>query len=108
MLRETGTITNPSTLVRDLDPLIERVVLRCRETDPDKRPASALQVAAALPGGNPPAAALAARETPSPEMVAAAGGNRRHEATARSGTSDINHRWNDRLSVHCGGLQAKL
>ena len=73
MLRETGTITNPSTLVRDLDPLIERVVLRCRETDPDKRPASALQVAATLPGGNPLAAALAARETPSPEMVAAAG-----------------------------------
>ena len=72
-LRETGTITNPSTLVRDLDPLIERVVVRCRETDPDKRPASALQVAAALPGGNPLAAALAARETPSPEMVAAAG-----------------------------------
>lgn len=72
-LRETGTITNPSTLVRDLDPLIERVILRCLETDPGKRPASALQVAAALPGGDPLAAALAAGETPSPEMVAAAG-----------------------------------
>lgn len=72
-LRESGTITNPSTLVRDLDPLIERVILRCLETDPDKRPASALQVAAALPGGDPLAAALAAGETPSPEMVAAAG-----------------------------------
>src|SRR6185503_3209942 len=36
------------------------------------RPASALQVAAALPGGDPIAAALAAGETPSPEMVAAA------------------------------------
>lgn len=72
-LRESGTITNPSTLVRDLDPLIERVILRCLETDPDNRPASALQVAAALPGGDPLAAALAAGETPSPQMVAAAG-----------------------------------
>lgn len=72
-LREEGTITNPSTLVRDLDPLIERVILRCLEKDPEKRPASALQVSAALPGGDPLAAALAAGETPSPEMVAAAG-----------------------------------
>ncbi len=72
-LREQGTITNPSTLVRDLDPLIERVILRCLENDPEKRPASALQVAAALPGGDPLAAALAAGETPSPEMVAASG-----------------------------------
>jgi serine/threonine-protein kinase len=72
-LRESGTITNPSTLVRDLDPLIERVILRCLEIEPEKRPASALQVAAALPGGDPLAAALAAGETPSPEMVAAAG-----------------------------------
>src|SRR5271168_5192660 len=71
--REQGTITNPSTLVRDLDPLIERVILRCLETDPAKRPVSALQVAAALPGGDPLAAALAAGETPSPEMVAASG-----------------------------------
>ena len=37
------------------------------------RPASALAVAAALPGGDPLAEALAAGETPSPEMVAAAG-----------------------------------
>jgi serine/threonine-protein kinase len=72
-LREHGTLTNPSALVRDLDPLIERVILRCLESDPAKRPASALQVAAALPGGDPLAAALAAGETPSPEMVAAAG-----------------------------------
>jgi serine/threonine-protein kinase len=71
--RESSAITNPSSYVRDLDPLIERVILRCLEAEPDKRPASALQVAAALPGGDPLAAALAAGETPSPEMVAAAG-----------------------------------
>jgi hypothetical protein len=71
--REEGTVTNPSTLVKDLDPLIERVILRCLEKDPAKRPSSALQVAAALPGGDPLAAALAAGETPSPEMVAASG-----------------------------------
>ena len=71
--RESGAITNPSTLVRDLDPLIERVILRCLELEPEKRPSTALQVAAALPGGDPLAAALAAGETPSPQMVAAAG-----------------------------------
>jgi len=59
--------------VRDLDPLVERVILRCLENEPDQRPASALPVAAALPGGDPLAAALAAGETPSPQMVAAAG-----------------------------------
>ena len=52
---------------------IERVILRCLEADPGARPASALTVSAALPGGDPLAAALAAGETPSPEMVAAAG-----------------------------------
>ena len=37
------------------------------------RPPNALAISAALPGGDPLAAALAAGETPSPEMVAAAG-----------------------------------
>ena len=64
--------TSPSSLVKDIDPLAERVIERCLEKEPEKRPASALQVAAALPGGDPLAAALAAGETPSPEMVAAA------------------------------------
>jgi Protein kinase domain len=71
--RESGTLTSPSALVKDLDPLLERVILRCLDKEPSKRPSTALQVAAALPGGDPLAAALAAGETPSPEMVAAAG-----------------------------------
>lgn len=62
-----------STLSNDLDPSVERVILRCLEPDPTARPTSALAVAAALPGGDPLAAALAAGETPSPEMVANAG-----------------------------------
>ena len=73
-LREKSAPTAPSALLKDIDPLVERIMLRCLEKNPAKRPTSALQVAAALPGGDPLAAALAAGETPSPEMVAASGG----------------------------------
>jgi serine/threonine-protein kinase len=65
---------DPSTILTDLDPAIERAILRCLDKDPANRPESALAVAAALPGGDPLAAALAAGEMPSPEIVAAAGG----------------------------------
>ncbi|MGO9123429.1 MAG: protein kinase domain-containing protein [Terriglobales bacterium] len=71
--QEESAITHPSSLVQDINPVVERVILRCLEKEPRSRPASALQVALALPGGDPLAAALAAGETPSPEMVAAAG-----------------------------------
>jgi serine/threonine-protein kinase len=71
--RSESAPSKPSTLVKDLDPAVERVILRCLEADPAKRMSSALSVAAALPGGDPLAAALAAGETPSPQMVAAAG-----------------------------------
>jgi serine/threonine-protein kinase len=70
--RSDTTPTTPTSLVQNLDPLIEKVINRCIQKDPEQRPASALQVAAALPGGDPLAAALAAGVTPSPEMVAAA------------------------------------
>jgi predicted Ser/Thr protein kinase len=70
--RSDTTPTTPTSIVKDLDPVIESVIDRCIQKDPARRPSSALQVAAALPGGDPIAAALAAGETPSPEMVAAA------------------------------------
>ncbi len=68
-----AAVSRPSSIVKDIDPLVERVILRCLEQEPANRPASVLTVAAALPGGDPLAAALAAGETPSPQMVAAAG-----------------------------------
>ncbi len=71
--RAEEPLSTPSTLVKDLDPAVERVILRCLEADPAKRPKGPLAVAAALPGGDPLAEALAAGETPSPQMVAAAG-----------------------------------
>ncbi len=67
------TPSRPSSVVKDLDPVVEKVILSCLEHDPISRPASPLAVSAALPGGDPLAAALAAGETPSPQMVAAAG-----------------------------------
>ena len=82
---QNGQVTAPSVLVTSLDPAIDRALLRCLDRDPQARPASALAVAASLPGGDPLAAALAAGETPSPAMVAAAGegiGLRRRTAAA--------------------------
>ncbi|HET6373287.1 MAG TPA: serine/threonine-protein kinase, partial [Candidatus Polarisedimenticolia bacterium] len=72
-LQSETTPSTPSSLVDGFDPIVERVILRCLDADPARRPTSALSVAAALPGGDPLAAALAAGETPSPEMVAEAG-----------------------------------
>jgi serine/threonine protein kinase len=66
-------LSRPSSVVKDLDPVVERVILRCLEQEPGARPATVLSVAAALPGGDPLAAALAAGETPSPQLVAASG-----------------------------------
>ena len=63
----------PSSVVKDIDPVVESAILHCLQKDPARRPSSVRQVAAAFPGGDPLAAALAAGETPSPEMVAASG-----------------------------------
>lgn len=72
-LHESRTPTSLPDIER-LDPAIDRLIRRCMEKDPASRPPSALVVAAGLPGADPLAAALAAGETPSPEMVAEAGG----------------------------------
>ncbi|MHC5025063.1 MAG: protein kinase domain-containing protein, partial [Planctomycetota bacterium] len=66
----SGSVTTPSSIAEEIDPAVERVTMRCLETDPAQRPQSVYQVLAALPGGDPLAAALAAGETPSPELVA--------------------------------------
>ena len=60
-----------SSTTKDVDPAVEKVIRRCVDPNPAQRFASALDVARALPGGDPLAEALAAGETPSPEMVAA-------------------------------------
>jgi hypothetical protein len=63
----------PSAIVPDLDPAVERTILACLEKDPKRRPPSALVVSGMLSGRDPLEAAIAAGETPSPELVAAAG-----------------------------------
>ncbi len=64
---------DPSLIVPDLDPHVERTILACLEEEPRRRPASAGAVLAMLSGQDPLAAAIAAGDTPSPELVAAAG-----------------------------------
>jgi predicted Ser/Thr protein kinase len=71
--KETHTPRAISELREGMDPVVERLIRRCMEKDPNARPASVAQLALALPGGDPLAAAIAAGETPSPEMVAASG-----------------------------------
>ena len=68
--------TQPTSHITGLDPAIEALILRCLEQNPEQRPASAMEFLLALPGGDPLEAAVRAGETPSPEMVAAAGEER--------------------------------
>src|SRR5262249_8509660 len=58
------TESSPTTLVKDLDPAIERTILRCLDDEPRRRPSSAFSVAMSMPSADPVAAALAAGETP--------------------------------------------
>jgi hypothetical protein len=69
----TSSSQSLSRETEGIDPAVQRVVIRCLEEDPARRPASIHSVIAALPGGDPLQAALDAGETPSPEMIAAAG-----------------------------------
>ncbi|MCP3982242.1 MAG: protein kinase [bacterium] len=71
--RSTSQPRSLTSQLGDVDPAVSRVVDRCLIAEPGQRPASAMAVAAALPGGDPLAAALAAGETPSPELIAEAG-----------------------------------
>ena len=72
-LHQGSAPTPPSERLAHLDPRLEAVILRCLAKDPAERPASAREVAALLPGGDPLERALGAGETPSPELVARAG-----------------------------------
>jgi serine/threonine-protein kinase len=72
-VRSDSAPTAPSSLVPDLDRGVERVIMGCLARAPSERPSTALAVLATLPGGDPLQAAIARGETPSPEMVAAAG-----------------------------------
>ena len=67
------SLSSASGEARELDPVIQRVIARCVEENPDARPSSIHAVIASLPGGDPLQAAIDAGETPSPQMVAAAG-----------------------------------
>jgi hypothetical protein len=71
-MQERAEPASISSIARDLDPGVERVIMRCLDPSPSGRPANARAVAAGL-GGDALAAALAAGETPSPELIAAAG-----------------------------------
>ncbi len=71
--QEAIDLTSMTSIAAEIDPAVDNLIRRCLDPDPARRPASALSIAAALPGGDPLAAALAAGETPSPELVAAAG-----------------------------------
>ena len=63
-------ITPPSSLVSDLDPRVERLILQCLSTDPIDRPQSGAAVRAGLPARDELAVALARGETPAPALVA--------------------------------------
>ena len=64
----------PSRFAPDLDPELESAILACLSPDPGERPASVLALAARLPGTDALSLAEEARMTPSPDVVAASGG----------------------------------
>ncbi len=55
-------LPSPSSLSPDIEPGVERLLLRCLESDPSRRPASAREILESLPGGDPFREALAAAQ----------------------------------------------
>jgi serine/threonine-protein kinase len=78
---EETHIVPPSQIIENVDPGLERAVLKCLAESPDDRPRSVYELLAMLPGGDPLAAALAAGETPSPELLAAVSAGPRFRST---------------------------
>jgi len=70
--KQAQAILPPSATVREVDPQVERAIMRCIEREPAMRPTSALEVLSMLPGGDPLRAALAAGVTPSVATIAGA------------------------------------
>jgi serine/threonine-protein kinase len=68
-----GLDTQNAQVPPGVAPEIERIIKACLESDPARRPPSALAIATRLPGGDPLSAAIAEGAVLSPEMVAAAG-----------------------------------
>lgn len=66
-------ITPPSSIVSNLDPTVEKLILQCLSKDPARRPQSAATVRAAIPRRDQLAVAVARGETPAPALVAEAG-----------------------------------
>jgi serine/threonine-protein kinase len=73
---QKAPVTPPSSIVPDLSPEIDRTILACLSVAPEARPAGAIFVSAALPGGNVLDAAREAGIVPSPELLASAGSTR--------------------------------
>ena len=73
-LRDSTPPSRPSLVATDMEPAVERVILRCLEKSPEDRPSSALAVLAALPGGEVLAELVATGQTPPPDIVALSGG----------------------------------
>lgn len=76
LLASHRSVERPSLLAQapDIDPDLAQVISRCLALDPRRRPQSAVEVLAALPGWDPLRDSISRGETPSPLMVAAARG----------------------------------
>ena len=76
-----SAISSPSEVCDGVDPHVERVLVKCLQDSIHQRPASVSEIIGFLPGADPIAAALAAGRTPTPAVVASAGGTGALSAT---------------------------